>query len=184
MLKFENCFEGNLIERLRERINSIQLEGCVSSFVKYIGDVYDEKDDGSFETKFRRKLCSDSDQVVLRVKMKIYQNMSKEELLKLVESLVYDTEGCIRADAENCSVYEVFDYWNVTDADSYDIIKEYMMETLNKLVEEANKTAKDKAIEEAKRSYEYSKEQLARYSDEVKRFEKNLKELEVDVDEK
>lgn len=181
MLKFEDCFDVNVVNRLKEMINSIPVEGCVDSFTNYLEE--GANNNSSFEGKFKRKLFNDYEQVILRTYMKEHQNKSKEELLKSIEDLIYDSSTCIRSDAENYSVKEVFDYWPVTDADAHEIIKDYMLETLDKLVEEINKTAKDKEIEEIKTCFVNSKAALDATIKQLEAYEKKLIELGVNVDE-
>lgn len=182
MLKFEDCFDVNVVNRLKEMINSIPVEGCVDSFTNYLEEGADNN--SSFESKFKRKLFNDYEQVILRTYMKEHQNKSKEELLKSIEDLIYDSGTCIRSDVENYSVEEVFKYWSVTDADAHEIIKDYMLETLDKLVEEINKTAKDKEIEEARRQYNNNKKNAEHYSKLLKESKAKLVELGVDIEEK
>lgn len=181
MLKFDDCFENDIVNFLKDKIKSIRVENCVDSFIKYVEDA-PEDEDMSFETKYRKELYFNYEQVILRTKLKKYQNKSKEEILEGLKEYMYDIDSSIRSDAENSNIREVFDYWPVEDADAYDVIKDYMTEILNDVVEKANKTSKQKEINDAKRQYDQCKENIERYSKMLEESKAKLAELGVNIE--
>lgn len=182
MLKINECFEKDVIGRLRESIDNINEKDCVTSFISYVEDAYSTENDNSiFENRYRKRLLDDYDQIIIEVEMKKYENKSSKELLEAIRELKYDVDGCLRNDVENCSIREVFEYWIVSDNEACEVIKQYMNETLDNLIAEENKTAEEKEIERTKNDYKAFKKCLESASQNLNIIEKKLNELGINV---
>lgn len=181
MLKFEDCFENNIVNTLREKINSIQLEGCVDSFVKYIEDAIENKDT-SFESKFKQELLNNYGQVILKIRMKKYQDKTNGELLEYIEEMIFEDNGSIRYDTENYSIQEVFEFWAIEDIDACDEIKHYMTQTLDRIAEEANKTAEQKEIDAAMATYNNCKKRVKDVTKDLENAKAKLINLGINIE--
>lgn len=181
MLKFEDCFENNIVNTLKDKIKSIKVENCVDSFIKYIENALEDKDT-SFETRYRKELYYNYEQVILRTKLKEYKDKSKEEILEVLKKFMYDINSSIRCDAEDYSIHEVFKFWPIEDIDACDEIKHYMTQTLDRIVEEANKTAEQKEIDAAMATYNNCKKRVKDVTKDLENAKAKLINLGINIE--
>lgn len=182
MLEINKYFENNVIAGIKDKINNLSLEGCVNSFINYISDGIDNIDKNTFEWKYVSKLCDNYGDVFADVYMKKYENYSREELLKEVRTIYTDDLISMANDICNESPKNVLEYWPITDADAYDIIKSFMTKHLNEIVAEINKTAKETEIENLKKTRSNMLSNIENADKQLRIAERRLAELGVDVE--
>lgn len=183
MLEFDKCFNNNIVEDLKEKIKNMQLEGCVNSFINYVNNV--DTNDKSFENIYRSRLLDNYQEVILNTKMQKYENMSKEDILKVLRENIYDESACINNDVENYDIHEVFEFWPIKDIDAFEHIKKYMIDTLDELIKETNQTDKEEKIEKLKQEYRSLKKQIDMQFDrlnQLNNIEKELVNLNVNIE--
>lgn len=153
MLEMNKYFGSNVVEGIREKIDNLSLQGCVNSFINYISDEVGNIDKNTFEGKYVSKLYDNYGDVFADVYMKKYENYSREELFRQLRLTYTDYLGSMASDISNENPKNVLEYWPITDADAYNIIKSFMTKHLNELVDEVNKTTEESKIEKLKKEY-------------------------------
>lgn len=135
-------------EKIREGIANFSMLNCRKNYVQYIK----AETNNEFEEKFVRALEDSLDDLCLTIFKKRIEGLSKKELIAdLIEAERNGVYGINDRDIE--SLYEYLEY-NVTDKESYEIIKTHMEVTLDTLIMNLNKTKKDKIIDSKKRELE------------------------------
>ena len=179
MLEFDKCFNNNIVDELKRKIENIKLEGCVNSFINYVDNI--DTNDKSFENIYRSRLLDNYQKVILNTKMQKYENMSKEDILEVLREKIYDETACINNDVENYDIHEVFEFWPIKDIDAFEHIKKYMTDTLDELIKETNQTAEEEKTEKLKQEYKNLKKQISRQLDQLSDIEKELENLNINI---
>lgn len=178
MLRINEVFI-NEVEAIREAINNIQLEGCMTKYDYYT--CLNTKDMRDIEKKFVKALCKRSSEFLSELLARKLADKSKEELIKEIR-LLYK-EGFYAFDDQLCNegTYEVMSGY-FADADVYeDIVKEFntvfdkMLEDMRLTKEAAEKKRVAEKIAVLSRTIEGSKASIERMLQEKEQLEAQLK---------
>lgn len=165
--------EGKL---LRASIENLPVFNCIERLLEYTGDYTNED---TLENEFRKLLDSNLTKFIVRITTKYYETKSKEEIIKDLIDNMCDGPSSIDYSLENGDgYYLIADYY--TEIEAYPLIKEFMLETLNELINKTNQDMKERKIQIAKENLARAGRNMEAYTEEYKKYKKELEQLTSD----
>lgn len=167
-------FNSNSIKEINNTINNLEVVGCVDKFISYLESYANDRNKqiNLFERQYMSRLCNNVNELLCNIYITRHFNKSKEELLDIISYWYKDGYYGTNDQIENNGLRDTM---NFNDADAYEHIKSYMIETLEDYITEATRT---KAEERIKRT----EEEIARIEksiqDSTEKLEKSYKLLQ------
>lgn len=169
IMKLGEIFVSNEKETLREALAAIQPEKCLNNLKTYLLSGMSDK--GAIEKCFvvalRKKL---PDFMVL-----LHVNASKDSVEDLLTKILKSGfSGFAQKDVEYC----IGDLNQYNSIDSYKLVVEFMTETLDEVIADAERTAKEKELLALKSEQERLVKEEKERAEKLKELQKQISELE------
>jgi len=167
------------IAKIQEVVNNIPMENCISNFGKYI-DSPSFEGATDFEQKYIRKLRCHLGEFVVKIFMKKHEGKDREQLLEEIKREYMGQGYGIITNwaywAYNVSMEDIF--WEYSDSELYESIKEYMQNTLEVVREELLKTKNEKEAERLRKTIEQSENSVKNTLKSIEKMKAQLANLE------
>ena len=162
-MKMEKLFV-NEKERIEEVIENLEQENCITNLFKYLEDI---NINNLFERKFHRELVNNEKKLYKRIILDYLRDKSMDNLKELLIEAY--SEGTICYSQADYDEIKDFILYRTSDEEVYPIIKHYMKECLNNIVEESKTSEKEKEIQKIK-------ETIKRHEESIESFKKIIEE--------
>lgn len=170
-MEMKNAFGLYEEKELRGIIEELPVLGCAKNFAKYL-DTDTKTVESQLEKQLITKLRNNIDNIYVNYVMdRTYSKMSPEELLKEVRTL-YMSQYPIENE-ETSYILECIEDCN--DSEIHGYIKQVMSDTLDKIIEEATATERDKTIKSLKQQLKNNTDYIVNSTDAIaKRRKENM----------
>ena len=164
------------IAKIQEVVNNIPMENCISNFDKYI-DSPSFEGATDFEQKYIRKLRCHLGEFAVGIFMKKHKDKDREQLLEEIKrEYMGQGYGDITNWAYNASMEDIF--WEYSDSELHEAIKEYMQNTLEVVRKELLKTKNEKEAERLRKTIEQSENSVKNTLESIEKMKAQLANLE------
>lgn len=173
-MEMRNAFGLYEEKELRGIIEDLPAYQCGKRFANYLGtDINTVKSE--LEKALLKKLKNDIDNIYANYVMdSTYSKMSKEELLKETKEL-FMTQYPLENE-ETSYILECFE--EIEDSKIHGYIKQVMSDTLDKIIEEAAETEKDKTLKTLKCKLKCNTDTIKNWTDSIAERRKENMEIE------
>jgi len=164
------------IAKIQEVVNNMPMENCISNFDKYI-DSPSFEGATDFEQKYIRKLRCHLGEFAVGIFMKKHKDKDREQLLEEIKrEYMGQGYGDITNWVYNASMEDIF--WEYSDSELYESIKEYMQNTLEVVREELLKTKNEKEAERLRKTIEQNENSVKNTLKSIEKMKAQLANLE------
>ena len=171
------------IAKIQEVVNNMPMENCISNFDKYI-DSPSFEGATDFEQKYIRKLRCHLGEFAVGILMKKHKDKDREQLLEEIKreymgqgyGEIVVTIGDNLSGAYNTSMEDIF--WEYSDSELHEAIKEYMQNTLEVVRKELLKTKNEKEAERLRKTIEQSENSVKNTLKSIEKMKAQLANLE------
>jgi len=164
------------IAKIQEVVNNMPMENCISNFDKYI-DSPSFEGATDFEQKYIRKLRCHLGEFAVGIFMKKHKDKDREQLLEEIKrEYMGQGYGDITNWVYNASMEDIF--WEYSDSELYESIKEYMQNTLEVVRKELLKTKNEKEAERLRKTIEQSENSVKNTLKSIEKMKAQLANLE------
>lgn len=172
-MEINNVFK-NEREEILKAITSLPKDNCMENFNKYL----ELSPEGEFERRYINALNKNLRDFAKKILNNRYNKLSKEELLNIAIEAYIDSPYSYESYRDNDEFDEFIE--NNTDSldEAYELIRDYMGECYNILINEIDSSKKQREINNYKNKIKERENYIERYGEEVKKYKEKLVQLE------
>ena len=170
-MEMEKIFLGEK-ERIQEMIEKIEPEKCIIKFFDYLNYIHI---DNQIERRFHSKLIANEKKLYKIMMLEFLKDKSIDELKELLIEAY--GEGTIRYNEADYEDVSIFIRYHISDEDACPIIKKFMKECYDEVIEESKKSEKEKEIEKIKAIIKRHEEGIKSYEKIIERNKEKIEKI-------